>query len=241
MFFNRRKKYNGKVAALLPAFGFNLEEAGVMKTANVLDIAWNQKYSEYEGALYVAYLVYGGMLKAGDAKADEVMGKIEYIQKDWVARDLVRKELASRFLAKANEWTQKDKQSKTDDFEFSANMPDVTQCEPVNAYVAGQYILLLVEDVPPIGERLSGSELPLRFPYVLAVVNSTTSQPAMFVTLEEGFTDNSFLCVFDVSGAHSNLGNGEPYMERQCFESVAIEIACKYLELDITSVAEVPG
>ena len=82
MFFNKRRKYNGKVAALLPAFGFDLEEASVIKTANVLDIAWDQNYTEYEGALYVAYLVLSGMLKAKETRANDVLEKIEYIQKD---------------------------------------------------------------------------------------------------------------------------------------------------------------
>lgn len=241
MFFNRRKKYNGKVAALLPAFGFNLEEAGVMKTANVLDIAWDQKYSEYEGALYVAYLVFSGMLKAGDARANEVMGKIEYIQKDWVSKGLVRKELASRFSSKAKEWTQGEEQSPPQGFDFSPNMPDIMQSEPVSAHIAGQYLMLLVEDVPSIGERMSGSKMPLRFPYALAVINTSNNQPTMFVTLEVGFTNSAFLCVFDSSGAHSNLGSGEPYMDRHAFERAAIAIVCQSLNLDASSVVKASG
>tara|TARA_R110001592_G_scaffold47479_2_gene150394 strand:+ start:1067 stop:1792 length:726 start_codon:yes stop_codon:yes gene_type:complete len=238
MFFNRRRKYNGKVAALLPAFGFNLEEAGVMKTTNVLDIAWNQKYSEYEGALYVAYLVFSGMLKARDSRADEVLGKIEYIQKDWVSRGLIRKELASQFSSKAKEWTQGEEQTESQGFEFLPNMPDIMQSEPVSAHIAGQHLMLLVEDVPSIAERMSGSEMPLRFPYVLAVVNSSNNQPTMFVTLEEGLTSSVFLCVFDASGTHSNLGSGEPYMERYAFEKAAIEIVCQSLKLDVSSVVK---
>ncbi len=76
MFFNKRRKFNGQVAALLPAFGFNLEEAGVMKTLNGLDIAWQKKYTEYEAALFVAYLVFSGMLKAGEPRASDVIGRI---------------------------------------------------------------------------------------------------------------------------------------------------------------------
>ena len=38
--FSRRKRYNGDVAAILPALGVDMEEAGVMKLLNVLDIAW---------------------------------------------------------------------------------------------------------------------------------------------------------------------------------------------------------
>ncbi|WP_027252382.1 hypothetical protein [Photobacterium halotolerans] len=241
MFFNRRKKYNGKVAALLPAFGFDLEEAGVMKTVNVLDIAWNQKYSEYEGAIYVAYLVFSGMLKAGDTRANEVMGKIEYVQNDWLSKGLVRKELASRFLSKAKEWTQGEVQSPSQGGEFSPNMPDIMQSEPVSVHTAGQYLMLLVEDVPSIGERMAGTKMPLRFPYVLAVMNSSNNQLTMFITLEVGFTDSVFLCVFDAAGTHSNLGSGEPYIERHAFEQVALEIACQSLKLDASSVVKASG
>lgn len=241
MFFNTRRKYNGKVAALLPAFGFNLEEAGVMKTANVLDIAWDQKYSEYEGALYVAYLVFSGMLKAGDTRAEDVKNKIEYVQKDWVAKGLVSNELASRFSSKANEWSHGKEQSSSVEFEFAPNMPDIMQSEPVSAHIADQYLILLVEDVPSIGERMSGTPMPLRFPYAMAAIDTLTNQPCLFVTLETGFTNSTFLCVFNAAGAHSNLGDGAPYKERHAFEKAAIEIICKSLSIDKSAVVKAPG
>lgn len=104
MFGGKRKRYNGDVASLLPAFGFNLEEAGVMKTLNALDIAWDQGYSPYEGALYVAYLVFSGMLKTKEPRAQSVLEKIRFVQTDWVTKGIVRKEIAARFSAKADEW-----------------------------------------------------------------------------------------------------------------------------------------
>jgi hypothetical protein len=55
MFFSRRRRYNGDVAALLPAFGIDMEEAGTFKILDVLDIAWSRKYNIYEAALLVAY------------------------------------------------------------------------------------------------------------------------------------------------------------------------------------------
>lgn len=104
MFFTKRKQYNGQVATLLPAFGFNLDDAGTMKTLNTLDIAWQQGYNEYEAALYVAYLVFSGMLKAGSPRADEVIGRIRFVQPEWVKKGIVREELATRFATKAEEW-----------------------------------------------------------------------------------------------------------------------------------------
>ena len=45
MFFNRRKRYNGDVSALLAAFGFDMQESGIMKTLGILDHAWADNYS----------------------------------------------------------------------------------------------------------------------------------------------------------------------------------------------------
>lgn len=102
MIFGKRRKYNGQVAALLPAFGFDLEDAGMMKTADVLDIAWQQKYTEYEGALFVAYLVYAGMIKAGEPRGNEVLEKIRFVSNDWVKKGIVRQELAAQFSSKTD-------------------------------------------------------------------------------------------------------------------------------------------
>ena len=239
MFFNRRQKYNGQVAALLPAFGFNLEESGVIKTADVLDIAWKQKYSEYEGALYVAYLVFSGMLKAGQDRADEVMRRVRYVQADWVSKRLVREELAERFSAKAEEWINEKKESPTSEFNFTPNMPDITRKEPIGSYIVGPYLMLVAEDVPPIGEHTSGVRMPLRFPYAMVALDTTTRRPCMFVTLETGFTDGVFLCVFGASGGHDNLGDGSAYCDAGAFENIALDIMCESLGLTRNDVRKI--
>ena len=226
----------------MPAFGFSLEEAGVMKTAKVLDIAWEQKYNEYEGALYVAYLVLAGMLKAEENRADDVVEKIDYIQNDWVSKSLVRRELISRFSSKVKERTYGKQQESIPAFEFAPNMPDITRSEPISAHKTDRYLMLLVQDVPSIGERLPGSEkIPLRFLYAMAVVDVTTNNPCMFVTLETGFTSKIFLCVFEVSGIHSNLGDGSSYTERHAFETAAIDIICDALNIDKNTVSKATG
>ena len=96
MLFNRRKKYNGDVAVLLPEFGFDLEEAGVFKLLNVLDIAWREKYTVYEAALLVANSFGAGLYEAGEIeRADEfVENKIIPIQDDWIKKGNVRESLA---------------------------------------------------------------------------------------------------------------------------------------------------
>lgn len=103
MFFNKRKRYNGDVATLLPAFGFDLEEAGAMKTLNVLDIAWQQGYSQHEAALFVGYCVFAGMLDAKHQKTNDVLERIRFVQRDWVAKGIVRSNLVEAFSAKADE------------------------------------------------------------------------------------------------------------------------------------------
>ena len=107
MFFNNREKFNGQVAELLPQFGFDLDEAGVMKTANALDIAWQQKYNHYEASLYVAYLVFAGMLKANESRASDVIQRIRSRSGEWVSQGIVRENIANQFSSKANEWIEK--------------------------------------------------------------------------------------------------------------------------------------
>jgi hypothetical protein len=102
MFFNRRKRYNGDVAALLPAFGIDMDEAGVFKLLNVLDIAWTQKYSAYEGALLVGYSFAAGLYQHGSAeRADAlVKEKLLPIQKDWIRKGIVRSQLVEDWPGK---------------------------------------------------------------------------------------------------------------------------------------------
>jgi hypothetical protein len=107
MFFNNRKKFNGQVAELFPQFGFTLDEAGIMKTANTLDIAWQQKYNHYEAALYIAYLVFAGMLKVKEPRASDVIQRIRSLSSEWVSQGVVRENLANQFSSKANEWISK--------------------------------------------------------------------------------------------------------------------------------------
>ncbi len=102
MIFSRRKRYNGDVSTLLPAFGIDMEDAGVFKVLNVLDIAWAQKYSVYEAALLVAYSFASGLCQQGLVeRADTlVKDKLLPIQKDWIKKGIVRAELVSRMTEK---------------------------------------------------------------------------------------------------------------------------------------------
>lgn len=105
MFGGKRKRYNGDVSALLPAFDFTIEDAGAWKTLEALDIAWSQNYSKYEAALFLAYLFLSGLLKEKDIyRAKIIIARINQIQPDWVARGIVREEIANRLAKKGEEW-----------------------------------------------------------------------------------------------------------------------------------------
>ena len=81
------------------------------------------------------------------------------------------------------------------------SMPDLTMKHPSKIYLAGRYVLLLVENVGPI----EGAG-PIRFRYVLAICHKWVNLPLCFVTLENSFSVSNVLCVFERNGSHSNYG-----------------------------------
>ena len=112
MFGNRRKRYNGDTAALLPAFGISMEEAGQFKILNVLDIAFEKKYSSYEAALLIAYSFAGGLYQRGLVERAEALRKekIPSIQNDWIGKGIVRSELVRHWPQMLDEKASKAKQ-----------------------------------------------------------------------------------------------------------------------------------
>jgi hypothetical protein len=84
---------------------------------------------------------------------------------------------------------------------LTPRMPDVTEKRPSKIYLAGMYVLRLVEDVGPIG----GGDL-IRYRYVLAVCDKRRSLPMCFVTLEDSSSVSNVLGVFEQTGSHSNYG-----------------------------------
>lgn len=105
MFFDRRRKFNGNVAALLPAFDVDLKEAGVMKVLGVLDVAWADKYSTYEAALVLAYgFVFGLYEKNDHQRANQIaQDRIKPIQSDWIKKGIVRPHIVALFAKRLEE------------------------------------------------------------------------------------------------------------------------------------------
>lgn len=98
IFFNRRKKFNGNVAALLPAFGIDMKEAGMMKVLNIIDLAWADKYNQYETALLVAYGFAGGLYDIDFQRAESFYtGKLIPIHNDWLKKGIVRPEIVEKW------------------------------------------------------------------------------------------------------------------------------------------------
>jgi hypothetical protein len=81
-------------------------------------------------------------------------------------------------------------------------MPDIAGRRPSKVYLAGTYLLLLIENVGPIG-----SQGAIRFRYVLAAYDRRRELPVCFVTLEDSASISNVLCVFEADGSHSNYGS----------------------------------
>jgi hypothetical protein len=84
---------------------------------------------------------------------------------------------------------------------LNPNMPDIANKQPNKIYLSREYLLLLVENVGPIGARGA-----IRFRYVLVVCDRRTKLPVCFVTLEDSTSISNVLCVFEANGSHSNYG-----------------------------------
>ena len=105
--FGRRKKWNNKVMALLPAFDLKIEELGEMKALEALDLVYHKGFSEHEGALYLAYLGFGGFISGNTARADEIKAKIAIVQPEWVKLGRVKSQNALAWQQKSLEWERK--------------------------------------------------------------------------------------------------------------------------------------
>ena len=79
--------------------------------------------------------------------------------------------------------------------------PDVTGKRPSKIYLAGMYVLRLVEDVGPVG----GGDV-IRYRYVLALCDKRSGLPICLVTLEDSSSIANVLGVFEQNGSHSNYG-----------------------------------
>ena len=104
MFFNKRPKWNGKVAALLPTFDLTIEAIGPMAALEALDLVYPKGFSEQEGALYLAYLSYSTFLKERRPTAHKLKERIRFAENEWVRIGRVNPKNVDAWQKKAAEW-----------------------------------------------------------------------------------------------------------------------------------------
>ena len=104
MFFNKRKKWNSEVAALLPTFDLTIEIVGPLDALEVLDIVYPKGFSAQEGALYLAYLSYSTFLKERDSRAERLKSRIRFAENEWGKGGKVNPRTVDAWQKKAVEW-----------------------------------------------------------------------------------------------------------------------------------------
>jgi len=214
-----------------------MEEAGVMKLLNVLDIAWAHKYSTYEAALLVSYSMVGGLRRGGDPRRARwlLAQRVKPVQSDWIKKGIVRAELVGPWEAKLSREVgqaspaQGEKAApahEPSDYNISGSMPDVTKRDAARSFRAGNLFIMLVKDVPPVAEALGLGPLPISLNYIYAMVVIAPDRvgPLYFVTLEKGAGPQPFLGVFGKNGSHSNLGNAPKLLYEAKFVDRALTL-----------------
>lgn len=106
MFFNRRKKWNGEVAALLPTFDLTIEVVGPMAALEALDLVYPKGFSAQEGALYLAYLSYSTFLKERDPRAQNLRQRMTFAEDDWIKAGRVNPRNVEAWREKSRGWEQ---------------------------------------------------------------------------------------------------------------------------------------
>jgi hypothetical protein len=104
MFFNRRKKWNGEVAALLPTFDLTIEIVGPLAALDALDLVYPKGFSTQEGALYLAYLSYATFLKQQDSRAEGLKSRIAFAENEWIKAGRANPRNVDAWQRKAVEW-----------------------------------------------------------------------------------------------------------------------------------------
>jgi hypothetical protein len=242
MFFNRRKRYNGDVSALLPAFGIDLREAGVFKVLEVLDVAWDHKYNQYEGALLVANAFAAGLYKTDPQRADKFVNeRLNDIQRDWVKKGIVRSTLVERWPQMLAARGQ-------------AQLPDMKRGSGtvLGMYRLGDYTCMLIRDAESIG--------PIKYLFMLVVKDEASKGPAAVVTLEHNSMQRellriaaegdqelqkvlaeqgpvAMLCLRAKDGEHQVLESTSHALSAEAFLAKSLSIAAKHLGVSAPATA----
>ena len=104
MFFNKRRKWNGEVASLLPTFNLTIEVVGPLAALEALDLVFPKGFSVQEGALYLAYLSYSTFLKEHDRRAPDLKVRIGFAEGEWIKSGRVNPRNVDAWRKKAADW-----------------------------------------------------------------------------------------------------------------------------------------
>lgn len=255
--FGKRKRYNGSVDIKLNneyqiATNDNPQFPGILAYLKFIDNAWNAKMSEDEGALYIATLYYCGLRKHGlHDDADALYSRIDAIvnfglpkglisQTHWAAfSELIlqaNSEVKNEALVKKEQ--EVDRFDNKPKFEFTGGMPYFLKHQPRFKYETDGYEIFLFESLVSIAEEMTRNPMPIRFKYTMVLIHLISGEPYMIVTLEESSSQQGqfFLCAFESSGDHLNLGEGKDYLEISSFEKAALKFICNAFFINILSL-----
>lgn len=124
---------------------------------------------------------------------------------------------------------------------FSSSLPDVTKCEALRIYEIGNYVALVVENAKPYAATAGFDLNVVEYIYAMVVSNANPpGPPLLFVTAERSGSDltamlhnatghrqtsDPFLCVFDSTGSHDNLGCSSDFTDLGIFSAYALKVA----------------
>jgi len=129
---------------------------------------------------------------------------------------------------------------------FSPSLPDFAKSKPVRSYEIGDYVGILVKSPKTLSESKGVSLGMVQYLYALFVCNKFSTKMHLIVTAEltgEMFkgmikdatgldqTEEPFLCIFDSSGAHLNLGSSPDWSDIDIFSEHALKITCEKLKI----------
>lgn len=123
--------------------------------------------------------------------------------------------------------------TQVNEMPFDPSMPDITSSNIDRMWDSETHTVVLVKNPKTIADRAGISISPITYLLTLAIIQKGQSAPAFFVTLEKSMFDTECLCIFDGTGAHKNLGEGEEWKDENAFVTKGLEII-KH-ELGLTS------
>lgn len=131
----------------------------------------------------------------------------------------------------SNDQTEDDN-NMNDEFAFSPSMPHMIGLDPVSAFFNEGHAYLVYENCISVTEKAAGKAMPIRYPYVMVVMNAETKRQLMLVTLEYNTHTNTYaLCTFLPDGTHVYNEDGQHLKALEDFVHKALKVSSAELHL----------